>query len=162
MNNLLPSFAGWLQGTWWGVWISSSSWVYPFVQATHFIGLSFWLGTNVAVDLRLLGLGKKRETAAELSENLFILNWIGFGVAIFGGFLLFSSSATTFITNPAFRIKLGILVPTALITHIVVQRRARVWGAAAEVSGAGKVWGLIELLLWISTVTSAVAIPYFE
>jgi hypothetical protein len=158
---MLLALAQWLQNTSFAMFVSGSDWAYPFVQATHFTGLSFWVATNVALDLRLLGFGKNRETAAQLSQNLFIWNWIGFAVAITGGFLLFSSAATTYVPNPAFDAKLAFFLPVALIIHIWVQRKSRVWGANSEVQSAGKIAGGIELLLWLCVVTAAVSIPYF-
>jgi hypothetical protein len=158
---VLQAFAAWLQNTAIAQWVSTSAWCYPFVQATHFTGLSFWVGTNVLLDLRLLGAGKKRETAAQVAENLFLWNWIGFAIAITGGFLLFSSAATDYVRNPAFQLKLGFLLPTALIIHVIVQRKARDWGQTAEVAPAGKIAGGIELLFWLAVITSAVSIPYF-
>src|ERR1700761_1526428 len=107
MHNFFIAFATWLQNTWLALYISGSTWAYPFVQATHFTGLSLWFGTNLALDLRLLGIGSKQQTAGQLSESLFAWNWLGFCVAILGGFLLFASSATQYIFNPAFDIKLG-------------------------------------------------------
>ena len=45
------AIAKYLQGTWWALDISGSTWVYPFVQATHFSGLSLWIGTHfIAAD----------------------------------------------------------------------------------------------------------------
>lgn len=78
-----------------------------------------WLGTNFALDFRLLGFAEKGNTAAELSNALFAWNWTGFGIAICGGFMLFASAATKYVVNPAFLLELGIFVPLALIVHIV-------------------------------------------
>jgi hypothetical protein len=128
MYDALVAFCKWLEGTPWGVSTRTSLWLYPFIQLIHFSGLTVWLATNIAVDLRLLGIGKRRQTAAQLSDGLFAWNWIGFCVVVLGGFLLFSSTAGTYVTNPAFRVKLGMLVPLALVWHIVVQQKARVWG----------------------------------
>ena len=50
-------------------------------------------------------------------------NWIGFCIVVLGGFLLFSARATMYIINPAFRTKLFMLIPTALIWHIFVQAK---------------------------------------
>ena len=125
MQGLLQGFAKFLEGTPWGVGVRTSLWAYPFTQLIHFTGLSIWLGTNLALDLRLLGLGKRRETAAQLRDDLFAWNWIGFCIVVTGGFFLFSASATTYVINPAFEVKLGMLVPTSLLWHVVVQWRAR-------------------------------------
>jgi hypothetical protein len=161
MYGALVAFCKWLEGTPWGVSTRTSLWLYPFIQLIHFSGLTVWLGTNIAVDLRLLGVGKRRQPAAQLSDGLFAWNWIGFCIVVLGGFLLFSSTATTYVTNPAFRVKLGMLVPVALVWHIVVQQKARVWGQGEETLPAGKLAGLMELLLWISVITAAVEIPNY-
>jgi hypothetical protein len=160
MYEWLVAFCRWIQSTSWAEAILTSSWAFPYVQLTHFTGLSLWIGTNALLDLRLLGLGRKHQTAAQLSSALFVWNWIGFGVAVLGGFLLFSISATIYIKNPAFRIKLGVLIPLALLLHIVIQRKARSWDQE-ETPVAAKLAGLAELTLWFCVASAAVSIPAF-
>src|SRR5215469_1387181 len=159
MHDTLVAFAKWLEGTPWGLMTRESMWAYPFVQLIHFTGLSIWLGTNLALDLRLLGLGKRKATAAQVAQELFVWNWIGFAIVLTGGFMLFSGIATAFITNIAFQWKLGLFVPLALIWHVMVQRRARDWGQTLECPGTAKAAALVEILLWICVVTAAVQIP---
>jgi hypothetical protein len=162
MNGFLMSLAKWLEHTDLAVSISGSTWAYPFVQWTHFSGLSLWLGTNFALDLRLMGLGRKRNTAAELSNALFAWNWAGFAVALCGGFMLFASAATKYVVNPAFLLKLGVFVPLALVVHIANQQKAKIWGRTSDVPGIARCAGFIEFLLWLCVVTSAVSIPNFD
>jgi len=159
MHDSFLAFCKWLESTWWGTDVRSSLWVYPFIQLIHFSGLSLWLGTTAAVDMRLLGVGKQRQTAAQLSDALIVWNWIGFCVVVLGGFLLFSATASTYFANPAFQVKLGMLVPFALVWHIVVQQKTSTWGQTPETPAVAKFAGLVELLLWISVVTAAVEIP---
>jgi hypothetical protein len=130
--------------------------MHPVVLWVHFIGLSMWLGTSLAVDFRLMGVGARRQTAVELSEGLFSWKWIGFGVAFVGGFLLLSAEATTYVTNTSIRLKLGVLTPLALAWHLVVQKKTRTWTQNVHTSAAGKWAGLIECLFWISVVTASV------
>jgi hypothetical protein len=159
-TSLMP-IARYLQMTPWATAIRTSLWAYPFIQLIHFCGLSLWLGTNVAGDLRLVGVGKKPQTAADVYDELFAWNWIGFCVVVLGGFLLFSARATTYIVNPAFRVKLLMLIPVALVFHIFVQAKTRGWGQSAETPVVAKLAGLAELLLWLSVVTAAVEIPSY-
>lgn len=159
MHDVLIAIAKWLEATPWGSMTREWTYAYPFVQLTHFTGLSIWLGTNFALDLRLLGLGKRRATAAELARELFVWNWIAFCIVLAGGFMLFSGLATTFIGNIAFQWKLGLFVPVALIWHIVVQRKAREWGLTKETPGIAKFAAITEILLWICVITAAVEIP---
>lgn len=156
----LLGFGHWLQNTPLALALGNSSWAYPFVQATHFTGISLWVGTNFAVDLSLLGIGNRRQTPAQLSDALFLWNWLGFGIAILGGFLLFSVSAGAFLMNPAFLVKLGFLIPVALITHIVIQCKVHAWDQSATHRTAAKFAGSLELLLWFCVATAAVFIPY--
>ena len=69
MHSVLLAIAKWLEGTPWGVMTRESTYAYPFVQLTHFTGLSIWLGTNFALDLRLLGVGSRRSTVAPPTER---------------------------------------------------------------------------------------------
>ena len=135
---------------------------YPYVQMIHFTGLSLWVGTNLAVDLSLLGAGRKRLMPAELNDGLFVWNWIGLAIAVTGGFMLFSTAATSFIVNPAFRFKLGVFFPLALILHIVVQQKARIWGQTPATPAVAKFAGFVEMLLWLAVATAAVSIPIYE
>jgi hypothetical protein len=155
-HNALLAFAQWLENTPWGIAIRGSSWMFPFLEWIHLSGLSLGLATSVLVDLRLLGTGKGRPTAAELSENLFAWNWIGLAIAIFVGFLMFSSDATTYVSNAGFRWKLGFLTPLALIWHVIVQKKTSVWTQQEISSPIGKFAAWLELLLWISIVTASV------
>jgi hypothetical protein len=157
---LLYAVAKWLEGTGWATIIRTTR-IYPFIQVIHFSGLSLWLGTNVLVDLRLLGVGKKQQTAAQLSDALMVWNWIGFAVVVLGGFLLFSGIGTTYLVNWAFRFKLGLFVPLALAWHVVVQQKVRTWGGECDTPTIAKLGGLIEVLLWLCVVTAAVLIPNY-
>jgi hypothetical protein len=160
MDDLLLSFGHRLQTRSFAMAIAESDWAYPFVQATHFVGLSLWVGTNVALDLSLLGMGNKHQVPARLSAALFVWNWVGFAIAITGGFLLFSVSASRYLTNIAFLTKLCVLIPLALVLHIVNQRKVRKWGLTPDPPCVAKLAGATELLLWLSVATAAVSIPY--
>ena len=161
MYGLLLAIGKWLEGTPWGVMTRESLWAYPFVQLIHFTGLSIWLGTNLALDFRLLGVGKWRSTAEQVAKDLFVWSWIGFATVFTGGFMLFSGTATTFLANPAFRWKLGLFVPLALIWHIFVQWKARDWGKTLDITPIAKLAALTEILLWICVITAAVQIPNY-
>lgn len=161
MHSLLKSFAEWLQNTPPAMFVATSTWAYPFVQMTHFTGLSLWLGTNIGLDLHLLGVGKRRQTSAQFLKATIVWNWIGLCIAVLGGLTLFSTAATTFIVNPAFEIKIFTLLPVALLWHIIVQVKTRSWGQTMDVPTVAKVAGLVEILLWVSMATAAADIPYF-
>jgi len=161
MHSLLEAFAEWLQNTAPAQYVAGSTWIYPFVQMTHFTGLSLWLGTNIGLDLHLLGVGKRKQTSAQFLKATIVWNWIGLCIAVLGGVTLFSTAATTFIVNPAFETKIFALLPMALLWHIIVQVKTFSWGESREVPTVAKVAGLVEILLWVSMAAAAADIPYF-
>jgi hypothetical protein len=160
MLSPLQDIAQWLQDSAVGTGVRTSAF-YPFVQTLHFTGLSLWLGTTVIVDLRILGVGNKKQTAAELSSALFAWNWIAFCIVVLGGFLLFSGTSTLYVVNPAFQYKLGLFVPLALAWHIVVQRKVTIWGQQPDAPVVAKLGALCEILLWLCVVSAAVEIPSY-
>ena len=147
----------WLENTPWGATVRGSSWMYPLALWVHFVGLSVWLATSLAVDLRLMGVGSRRQTAVELSTGLFAWNWIGFAVAFVGGFLLLSAEATTYAANTGFRLKLIVLTPAASIWHVIVQKKTQAWTKTPQTSAIGRWAGLIEFVLWILVVSASVS-----
>jgi hypothetical protein len=162
-NQGVVDFCNWLQNTPYALAIAGSTWAYPFVQTTHFTGLSIWLGTSLAVDFRLLGWFGKKWNPSEFARSLFSWNWIGFAIALIGGASLFSTDAVAFSRNPAVQLKLLLFLPIALIIHIVVQQKAiKSWGTGETIPIAAKVAGLAEFLMWLSVASAAANIPYFE
>jgi hypothetical protein len=156
----LVGFGHWVQNREYALAIGESAWAYPVVQATHFTGISLWIGTNFAVDISLLGIGNKRQSPAQLSDTLFWWNWLGFAIALTGGILLFSVSGETFVRNPAFLVKLGFLIPFSLIMHIVIQRKIHRWDSGGSVAKTARYMGMLEIFLWFCVATAAVLIPY--
>ena len=58
MYRLILAFANWLQNTPMALAVGGSDWAYPYVQLTHFTGLSLWLtpvGATVESGPRLAG-----------------------------------------------------------------------------------------------------------
>ena len=160
MPNFIVNFAHWLQNTGPALNIGGSDWAYPYVQMTHFTGLSLFVGSNVAGDLKQLGFGKS-STIGEYWDSLIVWNWIGFVIAVCGGFTLFSIAAVGYVHNPAFVTKIAIILPLALITHIYNQVKAKAWSQLPELPTSAKILGGIELALWCFMAIAAVSIPEF-
>ena len=148
--------ARWLQNTPVGVMVRDSTWMYPVMKWVHFVGLSIFLAAILTVDLRLIGVGGRRQTAVQLTDGLLAWRWIGFLMAFVAGFLLFSVEATTYVSNIGFVLKIAVLLPLALIWHLVVHSKARTWTQSERSSAIGKWAGLVEFLLWTSVVAASI------
>jgi hypothetical protein len=98
-----------------------NSWLFPLVEAAHLIGVAILVGTSVLVDLRLLGLGLRRLSAAGLARDLEVWTRTGLGVVLLTGPALFGSNIDRYGANPAFLFKL-IVLAAALGVHFGVRR----------------------------------------
>ena len=139
----------------------SSPALYPAVEILHIIGFVVLVGSILALDLRLLGLGRAIPIAP-MAQLLLPLSRLGFALAIGMGFLLFSADAAHVVRNPAFQAKL-LLIAAALvniaIAHAGPWRRVARWGT--EAPGGARVTALLSLLLWLGAVCAGRLIAYF-
>jgi hypothetical protein len=157
---MILQFCQWLENTPWGFAVRDSTWAYPYVQLIHFTGLSLFVGTIILLNLRMLGWIRRDETLAEVYDRLSGLMWVGFCIALLGGFLLFSSAAGAFYYNPAFRWKMVALV-FALLWHILVLWKVKNSGASLQTPNWARLAGLVSLALFVCVVTGAVLIPNY-
>src|SRR5438046_6194328 len=138
----------------------SSPALYPAVQILHSLGFVVLVGSILALDWRVLGLG--RAIAIQpVAQLLLPMSRFGFLLAISMGFLLFSADASHVVRNPAFQAKL-LLIAAALVTVAIALagpwRRIALWGTDAP--GSAKVMALASLLLWLSVVCAGRLIAY--
>jgi len=139
----------------------SSPMLYPAVEILHILGFVVLVGSILALDLRLLGLGRTIPIPP-MAQLLLPLSRIGFLLAIIMGFLLFSADAAHVVRNPAFQAKL-LLIAAALVNIVVAH--AGPWRQIAQwrnaVPSSAKFTALASLLLWIGAVCAGRLIAYF-
>src|SRR6476660_8858903 len=131
-----------------GETIRDSTWLFPFIEAFHLVGLALIGGAVLLVDFRLLGLGLKRQPVAELARDA--QPWLIGGVVfmIGSGVPLFLAEAIKCYYSFAFWTKMTALA-LAIIFSFTVRRRVAL--AEQPRVDAMRVVGAISILLW-STV----------
>src|SRR5260370_31786548 len=105
----LPFFE-WLTTSPLANFMNGPEWAFPIVESLHFMGLALSIGTIAIVDLRLLGLGMRRQTASQLAADLDPWTRAGFAVMLISGPLMFSADAVSYHYNPAFQFNMTCLV----------------------------------------------------
>jgi hypothetical protein len=160
-HQAVPSLFLALQESALGHVMRSSPALYPAVEILHILGFVVLVGSILALDLRVLGLG--RAIALQpMAQLLLPLSRLGFLLAISMGFLLFSADAAHVVKNPAFQTKL-LLIAAALVNVVIAHagpwRQVERWGD--EAPGGAKATALISLLVWLSVVCAGRLIAYF-
>ena len=154
-------FLAWLEHTGFATWVreSPSMFAYPSILFLHTIGLGFLVGTNVVVDLRLLGFASEAPLAP--LEGFFPVMWAGFWINATSGTALLIADATTKFANPVFFTKMA-LVALSVINMVLIRRKVlRAPGAAAgSVSVTGRVLAITSIVLWAGAITAGRLMAY--
>jgi len=145
---MLAEFFRWLVNSPWSHVINGYEWIFPAIQSLHFIGFALSIGTIAIVDLRLLGLGMRRQAPAELAADLAPWTLAGIAVMLITGPLMFSTDAVAYHFNPSFQFKMLCLM-LALLFHFTLHRRA-VHPDTPPI--AAKLAAVTSLLLWTAVV----------
>src|ERR1700691_941482 len=146
IRSLLLSFCQWCNSSWWGHGIRGSTWLFPFVEIFHLLGLGILGGTVLILNLRLMRLAFKAESTAELAAE--VRPWMlgSIVVMLLSGFLLFSTEAVKMYGNWAFQLKMIFLL-LALVFTLTLHRK--VIDAQQTPTGLRALTALVSLLLWL-------------
>ena len=140
-------FFQWCEQSGIGAAIRQSSWLFPLIEAIHLLGLGAIGGAVLVVDLRLLGLGLRRQSVAQLARDA--QPWlIGslFLMASTGG-LLFLSEAIKCYYHEAFWFKMASLF-LAIVFTFTIQRKVITASETRLQPVWSKVVALVSVMLW--------------
>ena len=138
---------------------SPSLWAYPVLLFLHTVGLALLVGTNAAIDLRILGAARGLSLAP--MERLLPVMWIGFWINAITGSILFIADATTRLANPAFPYKMGFI---ALAIGNVFLIKRHVFRDPLIDKGpvplAGRILASTSILFWLGAITAGRLMAY--
>lgn len=152
---LVASIFDWLATSPWANAMNGPEWAFPVVQSIHFMGFALSIGTIAIVDLRLLGIAMRRQTAAQLATDVAPWTKAGIATMLITGFLMFSADAARYHGNPSFQFKM-ICLAAALLFHFTIHRKAT---QAAPPAWAGFA-GAVSLALWTCVVAGGRMIAF--
>lgn len=125
-------------------------------QFIHIVGLVLLLTGVLLVALRLLGLGLKQQSLAEVAQMARPFLWWGLAAAVISGGLMFASTAVIYVTKEALQLKLVLLVLAVLLQLGLIRRLvSHPAGKALATSGA-----LASLVLWFGVGLAGRAIGF--
>jgi len=133
----MMEFFSWLENTEFCTWLrgSGSIWAYPLVLTMHTMGMGILVGFNWALDLRLLGIGRRIPVRA--LDRFFPVMWFGFWLNLITGILLLAADATTKMTSWVFGVKMFFIV-LAMIVLVKMERNVFGKGSVVVQSAGGQ------------------------
>jgi hypothetical protein len=160
IRSLLLSFCQWCNNSWWGHGIRDSTWLFPFVEIFHLLGLGILGGAVLMLNLRLMRLAFKSESTAELAGE--VTPWMlgSLAVMLVSGFLLFSTEAVKMYGNWAFQFKMLFLLLAAIYTF-TIHRKVTLGDDGQRFGPAVRVFvAIVSLLLWSGVGLGGRALGY--
>ncbi len=128
----------------------SHPWAYPALEVMHIIGIAVLFGGLLVFELRALGLGRELLARLTLRPALF-----GFGLCAVTGLTMFASQPDELLVNPAFRIKLLLIVLAGANAALFHLR-----SGAAAIDSFAKAQCLLSLGFWLAVIICGRWIAY--
>lgn len=147
-----------------GTAIRESDYAFSIFESIHVLGITLLVGTIAILDLRMLGIILRPISVTRIARTVFPLTWAGFAIMVSSGFLLFWAEAAKNYSNPAFRIKLVLLVLVGLnplIFHTTIYRRVHEWESQELSPWRARAAAAASLSLWGGIIVAGRAIAYF-
>lgn len=140
------AFLTWLEASALSTWVnqSDSVFAYPAVLLIHTIGLTLLVGINLTVNLRVIGFAP--QIPVDALRQLLPVMWTGLALSVVSGALLLTAKATTMAVNPAFWVKMALIVIAIAI----------VFGVRTQ----NKTLALLSIVLWFGAITAGRFMAY--
>jgi hypothetical protein len=150
--SLLPLFQ-WCEASPIGNAIRTSPWAFAVIESIHLLGLAAIGGAILIVDLRLLGVGLRRQSVGELAGD--VQPWLLASLAVMlttGAALFMSESIKCYYSTP-FRVKMASLA-LAIVFTFTVRRKAVSGQADIRRPVRQRIVALVSLALWFAVAAS--------
>ena len=143
----LLAFFQWCEDSAVGETIRSSSWLFPVIESVHLLALVLIAGAVLVVDMRLFGLGLRRQPVAQLARDA--QSWLigGLMVMLPTGILLFLAEAIKCYYSPAFAVKMTSLL-LAIIFTFTVRRKVALAGEGRVGPFWSRLVAVVSVALW--------------
>jgi hypothetical protein len=149
----------WIEGTSLSTWLreSASLWAFPFVLILHTVGLAFFVGANIAWDVRVLGFSLG--IPLDGLRRYFRVMWAGFWINAVSGVLLLVAYPTKALTNPLFYVKLA-LIGFGIV--LALRIRGEVHGVRSESDAPRltRAMAAASLACWIAVIFAGRLLAY--
>lgn len=142
--------------------VRDSVWLYPSIEILHITGFVALVGAAAMFDLRLLGLSRHLPVD-QVSAHLLPVSRMSAIVVVPSGLALFMSDATAMSANPAFRLKLVLLVCAAMNAYAFHRwcfPSVMTWRMDRPTPPRARLAALTSLVLWTAVISCGRLIAY--
>ena len=144
--SLLPLFA-WLDHSAAGRFMQGFTYAFASVEVIHLFGLALFGGGTLILGLRVLGFFLLEQPVGALVRGLYPMLLIGLVALILSGIFLVADGPLRYYANPAFRVKMVLLLVSIALGVFVYRNLSRT--GSTDVSRRLRVATALSVLLWL-------------
>ncbi len=144
--------------------IQVTNWVLPTVQTIHILAIAAVASSALMIDLRLIGVFWANRPMKEVTSRFLPLVWWPLLILLATGVIMIVAEPTRSLKNPAFQLKMLLLVAALAVTGLFqfLQRRNASFGDPRSGPRAAAVTvAIVSMLLWSSIIFAGRWIAYF-
>lgn len=155
----LATLSQWLSATPLSQLIQRTSWAIPGIQVVHILCLATLFALALNLSLRVAGRGFAVESLASLAARFVPAMWLCLLLLFVSGTLLIIAEPDRTITNPAFYVKMTLLIVAIALTVwlAAVARRQASKPAAVHVVAA-----VLCMIVWSAIIVAGRYIAYVD
>jgi uncharacterized membrane protein len=163
MLSNLRALADWLAVTELSNVIQNVSWIIPTVQTIHIVCVAIVISATFLVSLRVLGIFDRSQTIGALSHRFLPWIWYALAVLLVTGSLLIIGEPNRSLMNPAFGLKMLMLIVVASLTAVLqrpLATEAGYWDASGQRRALARSIAVLSIVLWSCIVFAGRWIAY--
>ena len=161
----LDRFCEWLKVTPFSVALQSAAWAVPLVQTIHILAIGAVIGSGLMIALRTLGWVAPDQTLASANLRFLRVIWWSLPVLLLSGLLMISAEPARSLENPAFLLKMALLVVSIGVNlgyQAPLKQDPGFWELSQRRRRLGQLLAFVSLALWVGVIFSGRWIAYVE
>ncbi|MFY9787121.1 MAG: DUF6644 family protein [Pseudolabrys sp.] len=164
LTKSLNSICAWIDQTTLSQAIQVTKWVVPTVQTVHILAIAAVASSALMIDLRLIGVFWADRPMRNVSSRFLPFVWWPLLILFVTGALMIIAEPARSLKNPAFQLKMTLLVAALIVTGLIqyFQRRDAGFGELGRGSHAVAVAvAIVSLALWSAIIFAGRWIAYY-
>jgi small-conductance mechanosensitive channel len=165
MNPLhsIDDFCNWLKVTPVSVTLQTVGWIVPALQTVHILAISALMGSALMIALRMLELAGRDQPRSEVVLRFLRVIWAALPILLVTGLLLITAEPARSLENPAFLLKMTLLVVAIALSLVWrATRTSAFWQGSPWGHRSTKAFAVFFLFLWVGVLFAGRWIAYVQ
>jgi hypothetical protein len=160
----LNLFSKWLEQTPLSQAIQVTNWVVPTVQTIHILAIAVVASSALMIDLRLIGVFAADRPLKDVSARFLPFVWWPLLILLATGAIMVISEPPRSLKNPAFQLKMALLVAALVVTgllQLLLRRRPAFCEPGSGQRATAVMIAVCSMLLWSFVIFAGRWIAYY-